>query len=64
VEEVKPSVTNDRRHPDRRIHRSDVALVTCLSLPQTADQSRGSNNLATTPRAGNISTDMRAGYLA
>lgn len=30
-------------------------------LPKTADAARGSSNLATRPRAGNISTDTRAG---
>jgi hypothetical protein len=31
------------------------------TLPKTADESRGASNLATTPFAGNISTDTRAG---
>jgi hypothetical protein len=31
------------------------------SLTTTADQSCGSTNLATRPRAGNLSSDMRAG---
>ena len=31
------------------------------SLAQTADASRGASNLATVPRAGNLSTDTRAG---
>lgn len=31
------------------------------ALPKTADTTRGSSNLATRPRAGNISTDTRAG---
>lgn len=30
-------------------------------LPITADATRGSSNLATIPRAGNISSDTRAG---
>ena len=30
-------------------------------LPATADLSHGSSNLATQPRAGNISSDTRAG---
>jgi hypothetical protein len=30
-------------------------------LPVTADVSNGSSNLATQPRAGNISSDTRAG---
>ncbi len=33
------------------------------ALPKTADATRGSSNLATRPRAGNISTDTRAGVL-
>jgi hypothetical protein len=41
-----------------------VTTAWSLSLPRTADQSRGSSNLATMPRAGNISTDMRAGTAA
>lgn len=31
------------------------------TLPKTADETHGSTNLATIPRAGNISTDTRAG---
>jgi hypothetical protein len=31
------------------------------TLPMTADANRGSSNLATVPRAGNISRDTRAG---
>jgi hypothetical protein len=31
------------------------------TLPMTADATRGSSNLATIPRAGNISSDTRAG---
>jgi len=31
------------------------------NLAQTADVSRGASNLATVPRAGNISRDTRAG---
>jgi hypothetical protein len=57
-------VTNDRkRHfswPDRRTGDSATSRV----LPQTADQSAGFSNLATQPRAGNISSDTRAGWLA
>jgi hypothetical protein len=41
-----------------RSGRSDPGLTT---LPMTADETRGSSNLATTPYAGNISTDTRAG---
>ncbi len=31
------------------------------TLPMTVDATRGSSNLATVPRAGNISSDTRAG---
>lgn len=31
------------------------------ALPITADADRGSSNLASIPRAGNVSSDMRAG---
>lgn len=31
------------------------------TLPTTADATRGSGNLATIPRAGNVSSDTRAG---
>ena len=37
---------------------TDLALST---LPTTADETRGSSNLATTPFAGNVSNDTRAG---
>jgi hypothetical protein len=51
---------NDRQgvaKPHRRTHE----LVWSWVLPKTADDSRGSENLSTRPRAGNISTDTRAG---
>jgi hypothetical protein len=56
-----PSVNDDRRHRDPFIGRSDRALEGATALPNTADDTRGSSNLATRPRAGNISTDTRAG---
>ncbi len=59
--EVMSSVSNDRRQRDLSNGRSDRALVGVSSLPSTADASRGSSNLATRPRAGNISSDTRAG---
>lgn len=37
------------------------ATITVPSLANTADVSRGRSNLASVPRAGNISTDTRAG---
>jgi hypothetical protein len=36
-------------------------LTEASPLPMTADATRGSSNLATIPRAGNISSDTRAG---
>jgi hypothetical protein len=41
--------------------RSNGSPVGGLTLPLTADQTAGMSNLATVPRAGNISTDTRAG---
>ena len=41
--------------------RSDRADTYSSTLPTTSDASRGSSNLATVPRAGNISSDTRAG---
>jgi hypothetical protein len=41
--------------------RSATILLGIATLPNTADASRGSSNLATVPRAGNISSDTRAG---
>jgi hypothetical protein len=46
--------------PDRR-RRTPSDGVT---LQSTADLTRGYTNLATRPRAGNISTETRAGVLA
>lgn len=54
-------MTNQIRHRPHRTDRSDPAVITALALPSTADASRGTTNLATVPRAGNISTDTRAG---
>ena len=51
----------DHRHPAHPTGRSDQSPDRLASLPMTADQSRGSSNLATVPRAGNLSTDTRAG---
>jgi len=55
-------VTNSRNRRYERPNRrtSDVAMSRVL--PQTADQSVGASNLASEPRAGNISSDTRAGY--
>jgi hypothetical protein len=35
--------------------------IAASTQPMTADATRGSSNLATVPRAGNISSDTRAG---
>jgi hypothetical protein len=50
-----------RRNPEHLTGRSRRTLSWVPWLPITADQSRGSSNLATIPRAGNISSDTRAG---
>lgn len=50
----------DHRNPAFMTGRS-VREPQAPPLPITADQSRGSSNLATRPRAGNLSTDTRAG---
>src|SRR5262245_33731854 len=56
------SVTNDRNRqtswPNRRTRDDAKSRV----LPRTADQSAGVSNLEFAPRAGNISSDTRAGY--
>ena len=50
-----------RRQPWTQDRRSEGGLVPAGSLPTTADATCGSTNLATVPRAGNISSDTRAG---
>ena len=50
-----------RRQPEPRTRRSLRVRIADSMLPSTADASRGSSNLATLPRAGNISSDTRAG---
>jgi hypothetical protein len=50
-----------RRNPEHLTGRSRRTLDRVPSLPMTADQSRGSSNLASVPRAGNLSSDTRAG---
>lgn len=63
--EVMPPVDIDlRRSPygDRRnVLRSSRSAGPSATLPRTADETHGMTNLASRPRAGNISTDMRAG---
>lgn len=51
---------SDRRRPTTKAARSAWGDE-IPPLPMTADASRGATNLATVPRAGNISTDTRAG---
>jgi hypothetical protein len=53
-----------RRNPEHLTGRSRRILERIPWLPTTADQSRGSSNLVTIPRAGNLSSDMRAGRSA
>ena len=49
--------------PRNRLNRHvrSLARLRVQWLPQTADGSLGMTNLATVPRAGNISSDTRAG---
>jgi hypothetical protein len=63
-------VQSKRRYSDRMLDRrnrqvrktgSPKASSWSWVLPQTADGSHGMSNLATQPRAGNISSDTRAG---
>ena len=51
----------DLRNRQVRNGRSPKASMRSWVLPQTADVSRGMSNLLTQPRAGNISSDTRAG---
>ena len=53
-------MTDRRRSPAPESGRRFGATLV-PSLASTADESRGTSNLATVPRAGNISTDTRAG---
>lgn len=52
---------DQHRQPGSWKLRSDEGLAPDDSLPATADATCGSGNLETTPRAGNISSDARAG---
>jgi hypothetical protein len=54
----------DLRTRQVRIARSPKASTRSWALLQTADGSMGMSNLATQPRAGNISSDTRAGTSA
>jgi hypothetical protein len=53
-------MTDRRRSPAPETGRRD-GTPEVPDLAKTADASRGASNLATVPRAGNLSTDTRAG---
>ena len=53
-------MTGQRRFPASESGRRD-GTVRLPDLAKTADVSRGASNLATVPRAGNVSSDTRAG---
>ena len=53
-------MTDRRRSPASESGRRDGAHKV-PDLANTADASRGASNLATVPRAGNLSSDTRAG---
>ena len=51
----------DRRRSPAPLSGRRIGFSTVPDLANTADVSRGASNLATVPRAGNLSTDTRAG---
>ena len=53
-------MTGQRRSPASGSGRRDGTRVV-PDLAKTADLSRGTSNLVTVPRAGNVSSDTRAG---
>lgn len=53
-------MTDRRRSPAPESGRR-YGTTLAPDLASTADASRGASNLATVPRAGNISTETRAG---
>ena len=53
-------MTDRRRKPAPESGRR-IPTYPVVNLARTADASRGASNLATVPRAGNISSDTRAG---
>jgi len=57
---VPGSMTGQHRSPAPESGRRR-ATIRVERLTNTADVSRGCSNLATVPRAGNISSDTRAG---
>lgn len=54
---------NQRRQQRPRTGQSDPGLEGSVALLSTTDASCGWGNLATQPRAGNISSDARAGWV-
>jgi hypothetical protein len=55
-------MTGQRRIPASESGRRD-GTHPVPDLATTADPTRGTSNLATVPRAGNVSSDTRAGFL-
>lgn len=53
-------MTGQRRSPASGSGRRD-GITPVPDLATTADPTRGTSNLATVPRAGNVSSDTRAG---
>ena len=53
-------MSDQRRSPERETGRQPRTHEV-PDLTTTADAERGSDNLATVPRAGNLSSDTRAG---
>ena len=59
--EVKPTTMGKIRTRLQRRLQSIRSSLEDRRLLQTADRTLGMSNLASVPRAGNISTDTRAG---
>ena len=55
-------MTGQRRSPASESGRRD-GIPRVPDLAMTADPTRGASNLASVPRAGNVSSDTRAGRL-
>jgi len=55
-------MTGRRRSPAPESGRRSRAIP-APDLAMTADRSHGASNLATVPRAGNVSSDTRAGRI-
>jgi hypothetical protein len=53
-------MTDRRRSPAPESGRR-IGILEVPNLASTADASRGTSNLVTVPRAGNLSSDTRAG---